>query len=399
MIGKTNLPLRTGGWIIPVETTDSTNKILTVNVPAGSKIMCANCTLENQSTLASNGSILATTNGFVINKDINGLKILRPLVETPAMTILRGNEILYSDNGVKRISLLAPVTGTMALIVYRNELHALMGGGSYTGHYKWNGEKWINVSTLPYQANRAHVIVYHDELHLLGGTMTGTGTNHFKWNGIEWTSVSTIPVSFAYGDVVVYNGNIHIVTDASNGTSTITSLYKWDGAEWTKVSDVPYQLFNGGVTNYNNEIHIFGGYSTAAATYHYKWNGTEWTSVSTLPVRSNNGWKALVYNNNLYAVSASDLYRFENGTWVKTIALPYSLSSINLAICVYDGMVNIMGSSGSNHFVWSDSESTWRNYRTENAFNLPRGFRVNGVICNTTGENIVPRKNNYLIEF
>lgn len=97
MLGTSNLPLRTGGYIIPVETTNSTNKIIEVNVPSGCRIMCTNCTLENQSTLISNGSVVQTTNGFFIKTNINNLKILRPVSNITPLTILKGNEILYCN--------------------------------------------------------------------------------------------------------------------------------------------------------------------------------------------------------------------------------------------------------------------------------------------------------------
>lgn len=98
MIGISNLPLRRGGYIIPIETQDSTNKIITVNVPDGCRIMCTNCTLENQSTLVSNGSVLATTDGFFIKKSINNLKIIRTISNLSPLSIIKGHEILYCDH-------------------------------------------------------------------------------------------------------------------------------------------------------------------------------------------------------------------------------------------------------------------------------------------------------------
>lgn len=100
MIGTTNLPLRTGGYIIPVETTDSTNRMIMVNVPSGARIMCMNCSLDNESTLISNGSISKVSNGYFIRNKIDSLKILRPLSNMSPLTIIRGNEILYCDSVV-----------------------------------------------------------------------------------------------------------------------------------------------------------------------------------------------------------------------------------------------------------------------------------------------------------
>lgn len=100
MLGNSNLPLRTGGYIVPLETTDSNNKMITVNVPSGARIMCMNCSLENESTLISKGNISKVSNGYFMRNKIDGLKISRPLSNMSPLTIIRGNEILYCDSVV-----------------------------------------------------------------------------------------------------------------------------------------------------------------------------------------------------------------------------------------------------------------------------------------------------------
>ena len=45
---------------------------------------------------------------------------------------------------------------------------------------------------------------------------------HYKWNGTEWTSVSTLPYSFFSGSVVVYNNEIHILGGLNNSTAHYT---------------------------------------------------------------------------------------------------------------------------------------------------------------------------------
>ena len=81
---------RIGGFSI-------TNKIdnkLSVKVPKGSKILCLDCTLENEATLISNGTVIKTSIGFdVINQ--SNLTIIKS-DESP-LTILRGRELFYVE--------------------------------------------------------------------------------------------------------------------------------------------------------------------------------------------------------------------------------------------------------------------------------------------------------------
>ena len=61
-----------------------------------------------------------------------------------------------------------------------------------------------------------------DEIHILGSVLSPT--SHYKWNGSSWTSVSTLPYSFYYGSVVVFINQIHMLggsdTGSGNGTKT-----------------------------------------------------------------------------------------------------------------------------------------------------------------------------------
>lgn len=406
MVGKSNLPLRTGGYIIPVESSDSTNKILTVNVPAGSRILCTACTLENQSTLSSNGSILATTNGFVINKDINGLKILRPLDNTSPLSIIKGHEILYCDSQNKIINLSSPLKFRRA-VVYRNELHVLMGETT-TIHYKWDGLNWYEVSILPYGAQDSRVIVFEDEIHLISGTLSNTTVNHYKWNGTTWTKMTAVPNSQAYLWPFIYNNELHIIGHyQSTGSSPKTSLHhKWNGTEWVQDVDLPYYLSHGVVVEHNGKVHSFGGNGNPYNKYHYIFDGTIWTKSTDLPIIFGDGTGvALVYNNEIHVLggttSSTKHYKWVEATssWEDVSTLPFPINKC--AVCVYDGKIQLISSNTeeykNKHYEWDGV--TWKDYKQSTVFNLPKGFRVNGYVCVNTGENLVSENNNYLIEY
>ena len=75
------------------------------------------------------------------------------------------------------------------VVLYRDEVHILGGTYASTSHYKLSGGSWSSVSDLPYNITDGQVVILNDEIHILGGT--GGYKNHYKWNGSTWASVST----------------------------------------------------------------------------------------------------------------------------------------------------------------------------------------------------------------
>lgn len=82
---------RTGGFSIVYKVDNN----LEIKVPNGSKILCTNCEIENESELISNGSILKTSVGYDIQEDLD-ISITKE--NTIPLTILHGREILYVDS-------------------------------------------------------------------------------------------------------------------------------------------------------------------------------------------------------------------------------------------------------------------------------------------------------------
>ena len=164
-------------------------------------------------------------------------------------------------------------------VVFNNEMHVFID----QFHYKYDGSDWICVSdNLPFKFNNASTVVYNGELHILGGT--NRARNHYKWDGNSWEYVSSLPGGYTNNGAVVLNNEIHIVGVGDQQDSVTNKHYKWNGSSWTLVSTLPsvYTRFDDGdVVLYNNQIHILGG--TRSQTLHYKWNGSSWASVSTLP--------------------------------------------------------------------------------------------------------------------
>lgn len=392
---------RSGGYITPSISIESNNTIITCNLPVNSRIMCSNCSLENESTLISNGDVLKTTNGYFIKNNVQNLKILRPLENISPLSILKGREILYCDNKIKTINLQSPIYFRRALS-HNNQMHVLMGETNST-HYRWDGLNWYSVSELPYKAAESKVISFNNELHIFAGTASGTIPNHYKWNGIKWEKVSTIPNSNYRIAVVVYNNELHMIGPyKATGTAPKTCLHlKLNGNTWEQVSTLPFYIDYGTALVYNGKIHVFGGDSLEN---HYEWDGTTWNKLAALPILYNDNYGcSVIYNNEIHvlggALNSTKHYKWNGTNWVDVSTLPYVINKS--AACVFDGKIQLISSATSSnknkHYEWDGV--SWKNTKLANIFNLPKGSRVNKITCENNGENIIPEKSNYLIEY
>ena len=58
-----------------------------------------------------------------------------------------------------------------------------------TKHYKWDGNTWTSVSTIPYNFVDGSAVVYNNEIHILGTYYSNSQNKHYKWNGSMWIQV------------------------------------------------------------------------------------------------------------------------------------------------------------------------------------------------------------------
>lgn len=167
------------------------------------------------------------------------------------------------NNGVWEELPAIPLKQVEGCVVYDNKIFIF---GS-TKVYTWDGNEWSEFTSLPYVFSEGSVVIYNDEIHLLGTSSTynangTTGmanqTNHYKWNGEAWVSVSSIPMMFYGGGAVVFDGKIHIFGGYANNNR----YYTWDGNSWTREEDLPTeaQVYEVPVVVYDNKINIIKGY-------------------------------------------------------------------------------------------------------------------------------------------
>jgi hypothetical protein len=221
--------------------------------------------------------------------------------------------------------------------------------------------EWVNKSQLPYNVLNSSVVVYNDELHLLGGT--NGETNHYKWDGEVWSKVSDLPFSLVDGNALVYKNEIHIL----NGTNH----YKWNGVDWSKVSDLPYELSNGCAIAYLNDIHLLGGIGNL--TSHYIWDGTEWSQATDIPFEFSNG-SAVLYNRELHILGGTNHYKWDAAVWMEASTIPHNYA--NGSAVVYDGIINLIGGDGTTTDYYKWDGKGWMKVDTEIPYTFLNGNAV-----------------------
>ena len=187
----------------------------------------------------------------------------------------------------------APSFDICQIVIFNNAIHAL----SNDTLYKFNFDilDWEEVSFLPYNFNKAgSAIVLNNEIHILGGLNGSSRIRHYKFNGSRWVSVSTLPYEFSnniFVYAVVYRNKIHIFgkyiweRSSDEGFQESSPHYKWNGLTWEKLEDLPLELSRHPILVYDDKIHFFGlgtanGHIDScspiedynASQIHYRWN-------------------------------------------------------------------------------------------------------------------------------
>ena len=210
------------------------------------------------------------------------------------------------------------------LVAYRGELH-IVGSYNNTTHYKYNGSQWVAVSTLPYQPQGSAIIVYNDEIHLIGGSGNNYNTKHYKWSGSTWETASTLPYKFYWGTACVYQGELHIM---GSGVSPQNYHYAWDGTNWKQLTNLPNSSAYGCSAVYNDLLYIFVG--TNNNSRYYKWNGSTYENIYDTSIAAYYGTCQVIGNRLVlmsgYGNNSSDYskkwYEHDGSTWAPLPDLP-----------------------------------------------------------------------------
>lgn len=241
-----------------------------------------------------------------------------------------------------------------ASVVYKGELHILGGSGNHFGHWKWDGENWLNVSILPYDFLNGTAVVYKDAIHILGGD--GNMYGHYKWSGQEWVEEVSSFQAITKASAVVYNNEIHILSALQH--------IAFNGTNWYQVSTNTFGNYCKAVM-YDNAIHVFYHEST----YHYKWDGSSWTTLKTGYTVSGD---TVVFNNQIHIFCDTQHYIWNKttDTWTKKNNVVQSEFKDGKVI-VYKNQLHLLGgrATSQNHFIWDSSSDTYTGVKS-----LPKCF-------------------------
>lgn len=219
-----------------------------------------------------------------------------------------------------------------AAVVLNDELHILGGYHDVRKHYKWDGDTWVEASSLPYDFVGGAATVFNGEIHIFGG-YSGY-KNHYKWDGTTWTEVSTLPhmYGFLQGSAVTLNGEIHLLGGYNQQNNYRWSThYKWDGNAWTSLTPCPQAVQNCSTLVLGNDIYVIGNYYDSNTKYiFYKWNGTSetWTRISNTLPYSANRWAAVVNGEIRICGNGgtnydTKYYRWDGTSWVLLATFPH----------------------------------------------------------------------------
>ena len=256
------------------------------------------------------------------------------------------------------------------IVNFNDEIHILgdvSNGG--TNHYKWDGENWYDIGTLPYTFTKTSVMVYKNELHMLGGNDGTSEKYHYKFDGSTWTEVSTLPTSNSGLLSIVHDDYIYLF----NYNSTTTICYKFNGSTWetcTIVNDNK-NFRTCTFVVYNGKIHIIGeinGVYKHCVVNNISNNSIEiielsQLDISTVPV-GGHPIKAIVYNNKIHCYYYPDYYNlcciiYNGSTWYKKYDNIITINSNSHYPFIFNDKLNIFTTSGfysnRSHFVFRES--------------------------------------------
>ena len=285
-----------------------------------------------------------------------------------------------------------------SVIVYNNELH-IFGGGyaeDRTMHYKFDGTSWMQVSTIPFQFYEGHVVVYKDEIHLIGGR--DSKSVHYKFNEYDdtlpyWIKLDDLSFSSTGGTCVVYNGEIHLITNGGD-TSYNGYHYKYDGTSWTLVytfskSEISRIEFSNAVV-YDNKIHMFNGYDEV----YYIYDGTTWTYIAPYEYGVCDNGAILVYNDKIHSIGSDKYIHYEFSSVeisVSTTLIVPNTATIyhettSPTITKINDEYNLAVFTKGEYFTVSNNNKIIHvSPNSSNKCYLPQGTKINGVEISTYG--------------
>ena len=229
--------------------------------------------------------------------------------------------------------------------------------------YEYMYRKTSNISLDNATAYRQCAVVnYKNQFHCLGSNESAYNTKHRKWDGSKWVDVSTLPISIngLYQLYTVMDDYIYI-------SNTSGVIYRWSDTtnKWTQVIASGYSISCMFV--HDGKLHIAGDKSI------YRFNGTAMETVTTTcPYAINYGARCISYKGSIYVltqVTTDRFYRFNGSTWTNLTFTPNTnTNDFEFRYCgieIYANELFIAGGSSTNSIacdnnLWAYNGSTWK---------------------------------------
>lgn len=211
-------------------------------------------------------------------------------------------------------SLYTPFPGSYNSFIYDGKYTCLLKDGLI---FSLNSETgvWEKLTEAPYNHEEGYVIVYNNEIHILGGANAYNGRPdyrryHYSWNGTTWTNHGNLPFyCVSYMSAVVYNDKLYVMgVNTSASSYNNNEVYSWNGTTWTKETNGLFALNESNSVVYKGKIHVFGGPSGSYMSYyHYSFDGTSWVREEDLPYTFTRYGCAIVYEGEVH-LFGGDVY-------------------------------------------------------------------------------------------
>ena len=297
------------------------------------------------------------------------------------------NHYVWNRTNYSSISSLPyKVLASGAAVLFNNEIHILGGqNDQYSGdnqasrkHYRYDGDKWVSASTLPYDFTRGCAVVYHDEIHILGGQKYSDPNvderiNHYKWNGSTWTKLDDLPTHCYQSIVIVYHDAIHFLCGKRG--NYWDAHYKYQDNAWTKLNHIasePKGLSWGDCTTYRacvyrDELYI----DTSAHNYPgylYKYN--EETDSFIKDVSSQDAGSLIVFDNKIHKLGTQYYptrhFVLNGTTWQRLEDIPYSFGGCHVLVAKNpkrnEPITTLPSQNNLLIFNGQTQSPTWRNF-------------------------------------
>jgi hypothetical protein len=215
--------------------------------------------------------------------------------------------------------------------------------GGNAEFWRWEGRRWVNVSSQRRPAYRQHFAVAYDELRgrivAWGGQdATSARVEIEEWDGSNWTEIvgsgpsgrndCALAWDGVRGKIIMFGGRAFMTATPLN------DMFEWNGGTWTQITPATLPPARSQHTMTwdaaRRKVVLFGGGTGTPGVVQsdtWEWDGTNWTRVTTAttpPARAGHGAtyhsdrrKVLITCGEGTTQILGDTWEFDGTNWVE----------------------------------------------------------------------------------